>query len=49
VLVTVGIVATLLGEGLPFFKEVGLGDFLTGTTWQPNAGEFGVMVTVEPR
>jgi phosphate transport system permease protein len=43
VLVTVGIVVTLLGEGLPFFKEVGLGDFLTGTTWQPNADKFGVL------
>ncbi len=43
VLVTVGIVVTLLGEGLPFFQEVGLGDFLTGTTWQPNADEFGVL------
>ena len=43
VLVTVGIVVTLLGESVPFFQEVGLGDFLTGTTWQPNAGEFGVL------
>jgi phosphate transport system permease protein len=43
VLVTVGIVVTLLNEGLPFFQEVGLGDFLTGTTWQPNADQFGVL------
>jgi phosphate transport system permease protein len=43
VLVTIGIVATLLGEGLGFFGEVDLWDFLSGTTWQPNAGEFGVL------
>jgi phosphate transport system permease protein len=43
VLATVGIVATLLGEGLPFFGEVDLWDFLSGTTWQPNAEKFGVL------
>ena len=45
VLVTVGIVVTLLREGLPFFTEggVGLWDFLSGTTWQPNAERFGVL------
>ena len=43
VLATVGIVATLLGEGLPFFGEVNLWDFLSGTTWQPNAEKFGVL------
>ena len=41
---TVGIVFTLLNEGAAFFTDggVGLWDFLTGTTWQPNA-EFGVL------
>jgi phosphate transport system permease protein len=45
VLVTVGIVFTLLKEALPFFTDegVGLWDFLSGTTWQPNAEKFGVL------
>ncbi len=43
VLVTVGIVATLITEGAPFFREVGVLDFLTGTTWQPVNGLYGVM------
>jgi phosphate transport system permease protein len=43
VLVTIGIVVTLLNEGAPFFKEVGLKDFLTGTTWTPVNGSYGVL------
>lgn len=45
VLVTIGIVFTLLREGLPFFTGEGVGvwDFLSGTTWQPNAHKFGVL------
>jgi phosphate transport system permease protein len=43
VLVTIGIVVTLLTEGLDFFREVNIGDFLLGTTWQPVSGEFGVL------
>jgi len=43
VAVTIGIVATLLSESVPFLSEVDLWSFLTGTTWQPNAGEFGVL------
>lgn len=35
VLTTVGIVASLLGETLRFFEEVGVIDFLTGTEWAP--------------
>jgi phosphate transport system permease protein len=44
VLVTVGIVFTLLEEGVPFFTDgdVSVWDFLTGTTWQPVSGAFGV-------
>ena len=34
-LVTVGIVAVLLGESLLFFREVSLVDFLTDTRWTP--------------
>lgn len=43
VLVTIGIVYILLSEALPFFGDVNVVDFLTGTTWQPAAGEFGVL------
>ena len=43
ILVTVGIVVTLLREGLPFFSDVSFADFISGTTWQPNAGSFGVL------
>jgi phosphate transport system permease protein len=45
VLVTVGIVVTLLEEGVDFFRtgDVTLIDFLTGTTWLPIQGDFGVL------
>jgi phosphate transport system permease protein len=45
ILVTVGIVFTLLEEGIPFFTEgdVSLWDFLSGTTWQPVSGLYGVL------
>jgi phosphate transport system permease protein len=43
ILVTVGIVYTLASEGAGFFGDVPLPDFLTGTTWAPTAGEFGVL------
>jgi len=45
ILVTVGIVYTLVEEGIPFFTDgnVSLWDFLTGTTWQPVNGLFGVL------
>ena len=44
ILVTVGIVFTLVEEGVPFFTDgdVSLWDFLTGTTWQPVNDLFGV-------
>lgn len=44
ILITVGIVVTLLGEGVPFFldEDVSLTDFLFGTTWSPLTGEFGI-------
>ncbi len=35
VLVTIGIVTTLLVEALPFFKQVSFGDFLLETEWTP--------------
>lgn len=43
--VTIGIVYTLVDEGIPFFTDggVSLWDFLTGTTWQPVNDAFGVL------
>ena len=35
VITTVGIVLTLLAEAVPFFGEVSIISFLTGTTWAP--------------
>jgi phosphate transport system permease protein len=35
VVLTVGIVAMLLWESIGFFREVSLGEFLTGTRWAP--------------
>ena len=45
ILVTAGIVYTLVEEGVPFFTEadVSVWDFLSGTTWQPVSGLFGVL------
>jgi phosphate transport system permease protein len=43
ILVTVGIVATLIGDGAGFFADVSLADFLFGTTWEPVAGKYGVL------
>ncbi len=45
ILTTLGIVFELGKESWLFFSkpEVNLIDFLTGTTWQPSIGEFGVL------
>jgi len=44
ILTTIGIVYILARDALTFFAlpEVRLVDFLTGTTWQPMLGEFGI-------
>jgi len=44
ILTTIGIVVVLVRESLRFFgsPEVSLGEFLTGATWQPHIGEFGI-------
>jgi phosphate transport system permease protein len=44
VLTTIGIVVVLLRESVLFFRspEVSLVEFLTGTTWQPHIGDFGI-------
>ena len=45
VLTTIGIVAVLVVEAAPFFAEVSLFEFLTGTRWTPlfRPQEFGVL------
>ena len=45
IFVTIGIVYTLLDEGIPFFTDgdVSLWEFLSGTTWQPVNDAFGVL------
>jgi phosphate transport system permease protein len=45
VLTTVGIVASLLGETIDFFREVSLWEYLTGTEWSPLFSDqhFGVL------
>jgi phosphate transport system permease protein len=43
VLTTIGIVVTLGKESFLFFKEVRLWDFLSGTRWQPQIGQFGIL------
>ena len=48
VLVTVGIVVSLLTPALSFFREVSLAEFLTGTRWAPRFADadFGVLPLV---
>ncbi|MCU1432730.1 MAG: phosphate transporter permease subunit PstC [Actinotalea sp.] len=49
VLITVGIVAALLGPALAFFREVSVVEFLTTTRWAPrfeNQRSFGVLPLV---
>lgn len=48
VLTTVGIVYELGKESLLFFTspQVNLWEFFTGTTWQPQVGEFGILPLV---
>ncbi|WP_442484353.1 phosphate ABC transporter permease subunit PstC [Aeoliella sp. SH292] len=40
---TVGIVVLLLFESLPFFAEVSVVEFLTGTKWAPTNEQFGIL------
>jgi phosphate transport system permease protein len=46
VLTTAGIIWVLVSRSLPFFGEVSPWAFLTGTRWQPDLGEFGVLPLV---
>ncbi|MFC0522600.1 phosphate ABC transporter permease subunit PstC [Pontibacillus salicampi] len=43
VLVTVGILYTLLSEAFTFFDQVNFFSFISGTYWNPWQGEFGIM------
>lgn len=45
ILTTIGIIFTLGKEALLFFQkpEVKLGEFLTGTAWQPHINQFGIL------
>ena len=46
VLITTGIIYALFADTIGFFKEVRLVDYLTGTTWSPQSGSFGVLELV---
>ncbi|NOX61942.1 MAG: phosphate ABC transporter permease subunit PstC [Chloroflexi bacterium] len=48
VVTTVGIVIVLLSQALKFFArpEVTLGEFFTMSKWQPQIGQFGILVLV---
>ena len=46
VLVTAGIIYSLFADTVGFFREVSVTSFLTGTTWSPQAGSFGVLELV---
>ena len=43
VFTTVGIVAVLFKDSIPFWREVSLAEFITGTIWQPIIGKVGVL------
>src|SRR5688500_7384104 len=49
VLTTLGILASLLGETISFFGDVGIFDFLFGTEWTPLFADpqFGVIPLIE--
>lgn len=43
---TAAIIVVLLQNSWEFFRQVPLGDFLTGTDWSPDRGKFGVLPLV---
>ena len=56
VVTTISIIVILIKESIPFFREVPIWDFLTGTSWTPNfnPASFGVLPLIagtqtEPR
>jgi phosphate transport system permease protein len=46
IITTVGIVAILFTNALPFFQKVPIQDFFLGREWAPQAGKFGVLPLV---
>ena len=48
ILITLGIVVVLVSESRLFFTspDVSLGEFLSGTKWQPHIGQFGILPLV---
>lgn len=48
ILITLGVVVVLVTESLPFFQQVGLVEYLFGTTWSPQfaPAAFGVLPLV---
>jgi len=45
-LVLLLIVAFITKEGMPAFREVGLGQFLFGGEWRPGDGQFGILTMI---
>lgn len=46
ILTTLGIIVVLGAESSALFKEVSLWEFVSGTSWQPTIGEFGLLPLV---
>ncbi|HEX2050359.1 MAG TPA: phosphate ABC transporter permease subunit PstC [Actinomycetota bacterium] len=46
VLVTAGIVSSLLADTVAFFRRVGVVDYLTSADWSPQSGSYGVLELV---
>jgi phosphate transport system permease protein len=46
VMVTLGIIYALLADTIGFFREVDVMGYLTGSTWAPQSGSFGVLELV---
>jgi phosphate transport system permease protein len=45
-IILVAIIAFILTEGMPVFKEVSVTEFLFGDTWRPSNGEFGILAMI---
>jgi phosphate transport system permease protein len=43
ILTTLGIIVVLGTESVGFFREVSLWEFISGTSWQPTIGQFGIL------
>jgi len=45
-IVLLAIAIFIFKEGLPAFKEIGVGDFLFGTEWRPGQEQFGILTMI---